>query len=93
MSTTKIKEMTMSSAYGECEAVVRDLLRQEHKANLSKLRLKAKESDNVKLSACKDSLRYFDLMSEDLIPEFVEGQTAEAFWKEVVLSADQVVTF
>jgi len=93
MSQSKIKEMTMSSDYRGREAAVRDLLRQENKADLSKLLQKAKESGNVKLSACKDSLRYFDLRPEDLIPELDEVQTAEAFWNEAVISADQVFTF
>ncbi len=93
MSKTKIKELTLSLDYRGREAAVRDLFRQENKADLSKLLQKAKESGNVKLSSCKDSLRYFDLRPEDLIPELDEVQTAEAFWKEDVLSADQVLTF
>ena len=93
MSQTKIKEMTMSSDYRGREAAVRDLLRQEEKADLSKFLQKAKESGNIKLSVCKDSLRYFDMRPEDLIPELDEVQTAEAFWKEAVLPADQVLTF
>ncbi len=93
MSQTKIQEMTMSSDYRGCEAAVRDILRQEGKSDLSKLLQNAKESGNVKLSACQDSLRYFNLKPEDLIPELDEVQTAEAFWKEAVLDADQVMTF
>jgi peroxiredoxin family protein len=93
MSQTKIKELTMSPDYRGREAAVRDLLRQEDKADLSKLLQNAKESGNVKLSVCKDSLRYFELKPEDLIPELDEVQTAEAFWKEAVIPADQVLTF
>ena len=93
MSQTKIKELTMSPDYRGREATVRDLLRQEDKADLSKLLQNAKESGNVKLSVCKDSLRYFELKPEDLIPELDEVQTAEAFWKEAVIPADQVLTF
>ncbi len=93
MSKIKIKEMSMSLDYRGREAAVRDLLRQEDKADLSKLLQKAKESGNVKLSACKDSLRYFDFKPEDLIPELDEVQTAEEFWKEAVITADQVLTF
>ncbi len=81
MSKTKIKEMTMSPDYRGREAAVRDLLRQEEKADLSQLLQRAKESGNIKLSVCKDSLRYFDLRPEDLIPELDEVQTAETFWK------------
>jgi len=93
MSQSKIKELTMSPDYRGREAAVRDLLRQEDKADLSKLLQNAKESGNVKLSVCKDSLRYFELKPEDLIPELDEVQTAEAFWKEAVIPADQVLTF
>jgi len=93
MSKTKIKEMTMSPDYRGREAAVRDLLRQEEKADLSRLLQKAKESGNIKLSVCKDSLRYFDLRPEDLIPELDEVQTAETFWKEAVIPADRVLTF
>jgi peroxiredoxin family protein len=93
MSQSKIKELTMSSDYRGREAAVRDLLRQEDKADLSKLLQHAKASGNVKLSVCKDSLRYFELKPEDLIPELDEVQTAEAFWKEAVIPADQVLTF
>ena len=93
MSATKIKEMTMSPDYRGREAAVRDLLRQEEKADLSRLLQKAKESGNIKLSVCKDSLRYFDLRPEDLIPELDEVQTAETFWKEAVIPADRVLTF
>ena len=93
MSQTKIPELTMSPDYKGREAFVRDILRKEHKADLSKFLQKAKESENLKLSVCKDSLRYFDLRPEDLIPELDEVQTAEAFWKEAVLPSDQVLTF
>jgi peroxiredoxin family protein len=93
MSHIKIKELTMSLEYRGCEAAVRDLLRQEQKADLPKLLQKAKDGGNLKLSVCKDSLRYFNLRPEDLIPELDEVQTAEAFWKEAVLPADRVLTF
>ncbi len=83
----------MSSGYRGREAAVRDLLRQEDKADLSTMLQKAKDSGNVKLSACKDSLQYFDLRPEDLIPELDEVQTAATFWKEAILPADQVFTF
>jgi peroxiredoxin family protein len=93
MSQTKIKELTMSSEYRGRETAVRDLLRRENKADLPKLLQNAKESGNLKMSVCKDSLRYHNLKPEDLIPELDEVQTAEAFWKEAILFADQVLTF
>lgn len=93
MTKAKIKELTMSPDYRGREAFVRDLLRKENKADLSKIMQTAKETGNVKFSVCKDSLRYFDLRVEELIPELDEVQTAEAFWKEAILPADQVLTF
>jgi len=93
MSQAKIKELTFAPDYRGRESFVRDVLRQEDKADLSKFLQKAKEAGNLKLSVCKDSLRYFDIRPEDLIPELDEVQTAEAFWKEAVLPADQVLTF
>ena len=93
MSQTKIKELTMSKGYQGRESFMRDLLREEKKADLCAFFQQVKETGNVKLSVCKDSLRYFDLRPEELIPELDEVQTAEAFWKEAVLPADQVLTF
>ncbi|MDH5562838.1 MAG: DsrE/DsrF/DrsH-like family protein [Nitrospirota bacterium] len=93
MSQTKIKELTMSKGYQGRESFMRDLLREEKKADLCGILQQVKETGNVKLSVCKDSLRYFNLRPEDLIPELDEVQTAEAFWKEAVLPADQVLTF
>ncbi len=93
LTKEKIKEMTMSLEYRGREAFVRDLLREEGKASLPDLLQQAKANGNVKLAVCKDSLRYFDLRVEDLIAELDEVQTAEAFWKEAVLPADQVLTF
>ena len=93
MSQVKTKEMTMSADYRGREASVRDLLRQEHKSDLSTFLQNPKENGNLKLSVCQDSLRYFAMTPEELIPELDEVQTAEAFWKEAVLPADQVMTF
>lgn len=93
MTKSKIKELTMSPDYRGREAFVRDLLRQENKADLSKMMQTAKETGNVKFSVCKDSMRYFDVRVEELIPELDEVQTAEAFWKEAILPADRVLTF
>lgn len=93
MTKAKIKELTMSPDYRGREAFVRDLLKNEKKADLSKIMQTSKETGNVKFSVCKDSLRYFDVRVEELIPELDEVQTAEAFWKEAVLPADQVLTF
>jgi len=93
MTKTAIKELTMSSGYRGREAFVRELLKKEDKANLSKIMQTAKETGNVKFSVCKESLRYFDVRVEELIPELDEVQSAEAFWKEAILPADQILTF
>lgn len=93
MTQGKIKELTMSPEYQGREAFVRDLLKKENKSDLSSIMQKAKESGNVKFSVCKDSMRYFNVKVEELIPELDEVQTAEAFWKEAVLPADNVLTF
>jgi len=93
MTKTRIKELTMSSEYRGREAFVRDLFRQADKADLSKFMQNIKDSGNVKFSVCKDSLQYFDVRVEELIPELDEVQTAEAFWREAILPADQILTF
>ena len=93
MTKTKVTELTMTEGYRGRETQVRERLRQAHKAHLPTLMQQAKETGNVKFSVCKDSLGYFDIRVEELIPELDEVQSAEAFWKESVLSADQVFTF
>lgn len=93
MTKTTIKELAMSSGYRGREAFIRDLVKKENKADLSKIMQSAKETGNVKFSVCKDSLRYFNVRVEELIPELDEVQSAEAFWKEAIVPADQVLTF
>lgn len=93
MTQTKVKELTMSNEYRGREAQVREMLRQTHREHLPTLMQQAKDSGNVKFSVCKDSLGYFGIRVEELISELDEVQTAEGFWKESVLSADQVFTF
>ena len=93
MTKTKIKELTMSPEFKGREGFVRELLKKEDKADLSKLMQTSKEKGNVKFSVCTDSLKYFGVKVEELIPELDEVQPAEAFWKEAVLPADQVLTF
>lgn len=93
MTQTKVKELTMTDGYRGREAEVREILRRDHKANLPSLMQQVKETGNVKFSVCKDSLNFFGIKVEELIAELDEVQTAEAFWKESVVSADQVFTF
>ncbi|GJL70382.1 MAG: hypothetical protein NPIRA06_30170 [Nitrospirales bacterium] len=93
MTKVKIKELTMSPDFKGREGFVRDLLKKEDKTDLPKMMQTSKEKGNVKFSVCRDSLKYFGVNVEELIPELDEVQTAEAFWKEAVLPADQVLTF
>lgn len=93
MTQKTVKELTMSDGYRGREGQVREILRQMKKEHLPTLMLQAKEKGNVKFSVCKDSVGYFGIKVEDLIPELDEVQSAEAFWKEAVTSADQVLTF
>ena len=93
MTKDKIKELTMYPDYQGREGFVSDLLKNENKADLPKMMQTSKENGNVKFSVCTDSLKYFGVKVEELIPELDEVQTAEAFWKEAVLPADQVLTF
>lgn len=93
MTKTKIKELTMSPEFKGREGFVRELMKKEDKADLSKLMQTSKEKGNVKFSVCTDSLKYFGVKVEELIPELDEVQTAEAFWTEAILPADQVLTF
>ena len=93
MSLTKSKELTFSDGYKGGEAKLREILREEKKDNLQNLLQTAKESGDVKISVCRDSLKYFGIKVEDLIPELDEVQQADAFWKEEIAEADQTLTF
>ena len=89
----KVKELTFAEAYRGREAKVRDMLRERKLNDLAAVLRELKEKGDVKFSVCRDSLDYFDLRVDQLIPELDEVQKAEAFWKEEVAKADQVLTF
>ena len=93
MSLQKCKELTFSEGYRGREFHVREILREEKKSDLRALLRSAKEAGDVKFSVCRDSLGYFNIPVEDLIPELDEVQKAETFWKEEITEADQVLTF
>ena len=93
MNLAKVKELSFSEGYRGREAHVRETLREEKKADLQGLLRGAKEAGDVKFSVCRDSLRYFQISVENLIPELDEVQQADAFWKEEIAEADQVLTF
>jgi peroxiredoxin family protein len=93
MSLNKSKELTFSEGYRGREVHIRNILREQKKSDLQELLRFAKEAGDVKFSVCRDSLGYFGIPVEDLIPELDEVQRAEAFWQEEVTEADQVLTF
>jgi peroxiredoxin family protein len=89
----KVKELTFAEAYRGREAKVRDMLRERKLNDLGAVFRELKEKGDVKFSVCRDSLDYFDLRVDQLIPELDEVQKAEVFWKEEVAEADRVLTF
>ncbi|MBD0305427.1 MAG: DsrE family protein [Nitrospiraceae bacterium] len=89
----KIKELLFSEAYRGREIKVREMWRERKLDDLPLLLREIKEKGDAKFSVCRDSLQYFDLQVEQLIPELDEVQKAEAFWKEEVATAEQVLTF
>ena len=93
MSLQKSRELMFSEGYRGRETHQRELLREQKKSDIRELLRSAKEAGDVKFSVCRDSLVYFDISVEELIPELDEVQKAEAFWKEEVVEADQVLTF
>jgi peroxiredoxin family protein len=88
-----VHELTFTEAYRGREVKVRNLLKERKLHDLPLLLRELKEKGDAKLSVCRDSMEFFDLPVEKLIPELDEVQRAEAFWKEEVAKADQVLTF
>jgi peroxiredoxin family protein len=88
-----VHELTFTEAYRGREVKVRTLLKERKLHDLPLLLRELKEKGDAKLSVCRDSMEFFDLPVEKLIPELDEVQRAEAFWKEAVAKADQVLTF
>ena len=88
-----VHELTFTEAYRGREVKVRTLLKERKLHDLPLLLRELKEKGDAKLSVCRDSMEFFDLPVEKLIPELDEVQRAEAFWKEEVVKADQVLTF
>ena len=93
MSLSKVKEIGFSEGYRGREAKMKELLAEEKRDDLQALLREVKESGDVKFSICRESIRYFDLKVENLLPELDEVQTAESFWNQEVEGADQVLTF
>lgn len=93
MSLSKVKEIGFSEGYRGREAKMKELLAEEKKDDLQAILREVKASGDVKFSICRESIRYFDIKVENLLPELDEIQTAESFWNQEVEGADQVLTF
>ncbi len=93
LTAGKVKEVQLSEAYKSRESKVREIFRERKLDDLPAMLREMKEKGDVKLSVCRDSMAYFELGVEQLIPELDEVQQAEAFWKEEVVPADKVITF
>lgn len=89
----KVKGLAFSEAYKGRESKVRDMLRERKRHDLPAVLRELKEAGDVKLSICRDTLDYFEIGVEQLLPELDEVQKAEAFWKEEASRAEQVLTF
>src|SRR5919106_6334497 len=70
----KVKEITFTEAYRGRESKVRDLLRQRKLHDLPAILREIKEKGDAKFSVCRDSIEYFDLTVDRLIPELDEVQ-------------------
>lgn len=93
LSVDKVQEITFTEAYRGREVKVRNLWKERKLHDLPLVLREIKEKGDAKFSVCRDSIEYFDIPVEKLIPELDEVQRAEAFWKEAVAHADQVLTF
>jgi peroxiredoxin family protein len=93
LTSDKVQELTFTEAYRGREVKVRNLWKERKLHDLPLLLREIKEKGDAKFSICRDSMEYFDIPVEKLIPELDEVQRVEAFWKEAVAHADQVLTF
>lgn len=89
----KVKHLAFSEAYKGRESKVREMLRERKRLDVPAVLREIKEAGDVKLSICREALEYFEIGVEQVLPELDEVQKAEAFWKEAVEPADQVLTF
>ncbi|MEP6887502.1 MAG: DsrE family protein [Nitrospirales bacterium] len=93
LTVDKVHELTFTEAYRGREVKVRNLWKDRKLHDLPLLLREIKEKGDAKFSVCRDSIEYFDIPVEKLIPELDEVQRVEAFWKEAVAHADEVLTF
>lgn len=93
LTQERLKQVTFSDAYKGRESKVRDMLRERKRLDVPAVLREVKEAGDVKLSICRETIEYFEITVDQLLPELDEVQKAEAFWKEAVAPADQVLTF
>ncbi len=93
LSVDTVRDVVLSGAFKGRESKVREMLGEEKRDDLPALLREIKERGDAKFSVCERSLRLFEVTIEKLIPELDEVQAAEAFWKEEIMTADQVMTF
>ncbi len=93
LSVDTVRDVVLSGAFKGRESKVREMLGEEKRDDLPALLREIKERGDAKFSVCERSLRLFEITIEKLIPELDEVQAAEAFWKEEIMTADQVMTF
>lgn len=93
LNINKVRDIVLSEAFKGRESKVRDMLQEEKRDDLPALLREIKERGDAKFSVCERSLRMFEVTTDKLIPELDEVQAAEAFWREEVMTADQVMTF
>lgn len=93
LTVEKVQDLTFTEAYRGREVKVRNLWKDRKLHDLPLLLREIKEKGDAKFSVCRDSIEYFDIPVEKLIPELDEVQRVEAFWKEAVAHADEVLTF
>ena len=93
MTKEKAGEILLSEAYKGRESKVRGMLREQRLHDVPSILQAIKEKGDVKFSLCRDSMAYFEIPVEQVIAEIEEVQDMDAFWKEEMETASQVVTF
>jgi peroxiredoxin family protein len=93
LTIDKVQDLVFTDAYRGREVRLRNLLREKKLHDLPLLLRDIKDKGDAKFSVCRESMEYFDLTVAQVIPELDEVQKTDAFWKEEVATADQVLAF
>lgn len=93
LTKDKVREIPFAESYRGRETKLRAMLKEGNRADLAALLREMKEQGDVKFSICRETMRYLEINVEQLIGELDEVQSAEAFWRQEVREADQVLTF